>query len=305
MTIFSNPVLADLAARLLGTASSLAPKMRRLYSDVACETGSVTVETRHGTVGCTVYRPPLEEGEVPPVYVNVHGGGFVIRFPGQDDAWCRYLATEAKVVVLNVDYTTAPRGRFPLPVEQVYDVLRWASREERDWDGSRLCVGGQSAGGSLTAGAARLALREGGPRIALQVLHYPVLDLVTPRESKRRPEHKTPVRPWMGDVFETAYMPDVGLRRDPLASPAWGPNADDIENIAPALVVTAARDTLRDEGAAYAEKLAAAGSLVEHHDVPDVGHGYDILGESTEATRETYALIVRHVVAATKTSASG
>src|SRR6202000_3541036 len=97
-------------------------------------------------------------------YVNVHGGGFVVGHPEQDDPWCRYLAAHAKVAVVNTDYVLAPHRRFPVPVEQIHDVLQWASSPDREWDGTRLCVGGQSGGGNLAAGAARLALENGGAR---------------------------------------------------------------------------------------------------------------------------------------------
>ena len=86
--------------------------------------------------------------------------------------------------MVNTDYAVAPHRRFPIAVEQIYDVVSWAAAPEREWDGERLCVGGQSAGGNLSAAAARLALENGGPAIALQVLHYAPLDLVTALKDK-------------------------------------------------------------------------------------------------------------------------
>ena len=214
----------------------------------------------------------------------------------QDDPWCRYLAANANVVVINTDYAIAPNTRFPAPVEQIYDVLLWASAQERDWDGHRLCVGGQSAGGNLSAAAARMALENGGPAIALQVLHYPPLDLVTATSDKPSPlGGKAVLQPWMGAVFDTAYIPDRAQRRDRLASPAWGTNADDVTGIAPALVVTAEFDRLCGEGKRYADKLAAVGSLAEYVEVPGVDHGYNIMSDATEITRQMYDVIAGHV----------
>ena len=131
-----------------------------------------------------IYHPPQESGATPSAYVNVHGGGFVVGHAEQDDPWCRYLAVRAKTVVINTDYSLAPQQRFPVAVEQIYDVLRWAAAPEREWDGGRLCVGGQSAGGNLSAAAARLSLENAGPHLKLQVLHYPPLDLVTRAKDK-------------------------------------------------------------------------------------------------------------------------
>ena len=147
---------------------------------------------------------------------------------------------------------------FPPRWSRSTTCVRWASSSQRDWDGDNLCVGGQSAGGNLSAAAARLALENGGPQIKLQVLHYAPLDLVTRTKNKRSPAGRAAVlRPWMGEVFDTAYIPDPAQRRDRLASPAWGTNGDHIEGIAPALVVSAEFDRLRDEAAAYADKLDA------------------------------------------------
>ncbi|OBH10594.1 alpha/beta hydrolase [Mycobacterium sp. E1747] len=270
------------------------------FPEIGGETSHVTIPARHGPVPATVYHPPVGTTS-PPVYVNVHGGGFVIGHPDQDDPWCRYLAANAGVAVINPDYVLAPRHRFPAAPHQVYDVVCWAAAADRDWDGGRLCVGGQSAGGNLSAAAARLALENGGPRIALQVLHYAPLDLVTPaRDKPSSVGGRAVLKPWMGEVFDTAYVPDPGRRRDRLASPAWGGNADGIAGIAPALVVTAEHDRLRDEARRYAEKLDAVGALAECYEVAGVDHGYNIMSDAADVTLRSYARIAEHVVRATR-----
>lgn len=299
MSVLSVPLVGDSVARMLAALADRAPKRRGEFSDLAADTSIVTVPTRHGQVRCTVYRPPGRPAGGTPAYINLHGGGFVIRYPEQDDPWCRYLAARACVTVINVDYGTAPRHRFPVAAEQVYDVVVWASEPGRDWDGGRLCVGGQSAGGNLAAAAARLALENGGPKIALQVLHYAVLDLVTPLKDRPAPEGRAWLPAWLGEVFHIAYVPDPAQQRHRLASPAWGANAGGIQGIAPALVITAARDCLRDEAAAYARQLEKVGSLVEYRDVPGVDHGYDIRGESPQVTRQVYEFMAGHVSRAT------
>jgi len=284
-----------MAARLFAAVVNPTPKPGVRFPEIAGRTTEITIETRHGPVAATIYHPPSQAVR-PAVYVNVHGGGFVVGHREQDDPWCRYLAAHANVVVVNSDYVLAPHKRFPVPVEQVYDVLRWASAPERDWDGQRLCVGGQSAGGNLSAAVSRMALENGGPAIALQMLHYPPLDLVTAAAEKSSPlGSKAVLQPWMGAVFDTAYIPDRGQRQHRLASPAWGTNADDITGIAPAVVVAAEFDRLRDEAKRYADKLAAAGSLVEYVEVPGVDHGYNIMSDATETTRQIYDVIAGHV----------
>jgi acetyl esterase/lipase len=103
----------------------------------------------------------------------------------------------------------------------------------------------------------------------------------------------------MSAVFDTAYIPDREQRRHRLASPAWGSNADDITGIAPALVVTAEYDRLCGEDKRYADKLEAAGALAEYVEVRGVDHGYNIMSDATEITRQMYDLIVGHVRRAT------
>ncbi|MDX1880119.1 alpha/beta hydrolase [Mycolicibacterium sp. 141076] len=295
MSILAKPIVADAVARLFSSTINPAPKPGVRFPEITGSTTSAVIPTRHGDTAATVYWPK-SDGVPPGVYVNVHGGGFVVGHREQDDPWCRFLAAHANVVVVNTDYVLAPGHRFPAPVEQVYDVLVWAAAAEREWDGNKLCVGGQSAGGSLSAAAARLALEQGGPEIKLQMLHYAPLDLVTASKDKRSAlGDKAVMRPWMSEVFDTAYIPDPAQRRDRLASPAWGDNADDIKGIAPALIVTAEYDRLRDEAWQYAQKLDAVGTLAQYHEVPGVDHGYNIMSNATDVTRGVYEMIAGHV----------
>ncbi|WP_304115962.1 alpha/beta hydrolase [Mycolicibacterium bacteremicum] len=293
MSLLSTPVIADTLARLFSRFVNPAPKPGVRFADITADTTQVRIPTRHGDTTATVYRP---DGVPDGVYVNIHGGGFVVGHREQDDPWCRFLAARANVVVVNADYLLAPEHRFPTAVEQLYDVVAWAGAAERDWPGARLCVGGQSAGGNLSAAVSRLSLALGGPPIALQVLHYAPLDLVTATGHKRSPRGAQAImKPWMGEVFDTAYIPDRQRRRDPLASPAWGDNADEIAGIAPALIIACEYDRLRDEAAAYAKSLDAVGALVDYVEVPDVDHGYNIMSDATEVTRGMYELIAGRV----------
>jgi acetyl esterase len=302
MSLFSIPPVADTVARLLALAVNPKPTPAVRFREVPSRTSVVAIPTRHGEVTATIYHP-LSATTQPAVYVNVHGGGFVIGHPEQDDPWCRYLAAHADVVVVNPDYVLAPHRRFPTQPEQVYDVVRWVSDDERDWNGRVVCVGGQSAGGNLSAAVARLALENGGPAIALQVLHYATLDLVTSTHDKPSPAGRAALlRPWMGEVFDTAYIPDPARRRHRLASPAWESNADNLTGIAPAVVITAELDRLRGEGRRYAHKLEAVGALADYHEVPGVDHGYNIRSQTDALTRQMYALIATHVRTATAES---
>jgi acetyl esterase len=298
MSLLGTPWLADALARLAARRPGPAIAAEVSFAGLPARTQDAVIPTRHGDLRAVVYWPDAADGP-PPVYLNFHGGGFVTRHPGQDDPLCRFLAASAGVAVVNVDYDVAPAHRFPDPVEEAYDALAWAARPGHGWDGTRLCAGGQSAGGALAAGAARLALEAGGPPVALQVLHYAPLDLVTPPRGKYR-ARRQPRRPWhAAEVYDAAYAPSAAAKRDRLASPAWGPNADDIEGIAPALVITCEADLLRGEGIAYAQRLAAAGALREHLDLAGADHGYNVTGRDLALVERGYALIAKHVTAAT------
>jgi acetyl esterase len=284
------------------TLGTVARRRRAVFPELPGDMRGITVPTTVAPARAVVYRPPGGDPR-PPVHVNFHGGGYVMRGTWLDDPLCRYLAAEAGVVVVNVDYAVAPQHRFPAPPRQAFEVVRWVAEhgERHGWDGTRLTVGGQSAGGGLAAAVARQALEQGGPPIALQVLHYAPLDLATPPGEKSAATARPVLSPWMGEVFDGAYVPDPADRADPLVSPAHSSDTADLTGIAPALVVTAALDRLRAEGERYARRLERAGALAEYHDVPGVDHGYDM--RDTENARGVYDLIVRHVRRATEPSA--
>ena len=212
-----------------------------------------------------------------------------------DDPLCRYLAARAGVVVVNVDYVVAPQHPFPAPPRQAFEVVQWVAEHgaEHGWDGDRLTVGGQSSGGGLAAAAARQALEQGGPAVALQVLHYPPLDLTTRAKNKLSVIAKPILRPWMSEVFDSAYVPTRVLVPTAWCQPASPVDGADLTGIAPALVITPEFDLLRTEGQRCAQRLKHAGALVEHRDVAGADHGYDV--SDIDKARETYALIARCV----------
>jgi acetyl esterase len=297
MSLLGRP---PVAAAVAWTMQLLAPlgmgviakRTRKVFPEFPGTTREIAIPTSIGPARAVVYLPA---GQNPPTHVNFHGGGYVMRGIELDDPLCRYLAAEAGVAVVNVDYAVAPRHRFPAPPHQAYEVVRWVAEHGADqrWDGSRLTVGGQSAGGGLAAAVARLALEHGEPAIALQVLHYPPLDLTTPAADKPSAIAKPLLRPWMGEVFDNAYAPDPATRADRLASPANPADTTDLTGIAPALVLTPENDRLRAEGGRYAQRLRQAGALVEHRDIAGADHGYDM--NDIAKARDTYALIARHI----------
>jgi acetyl esterase len=303
MSVLSNVHVASAVAlgmqRLSAVGVKLAARGKPTpFPECRAEITEVVVPTSVGPARAVVYRPVGQSaGGAPnlPVHVNFHGGGYVMRDIQLDDPLCRYLAAEAGVVVVNVDYVVAPQHRFPAAPHQAYEVVRWVTEhgDAHGWDGTRLTVGGQSAGGALAAAVARQALEQGDPRIALQVLHYPPLDLVTHARDKVAAGTNPLIKPWMGDVFDNAYIPDPATRADRLASPANAADDADLTGIAPAVVLTCELDTLRGDGEAYARRLQAVGALVAHVDLPGVDHAYDM--NDLDTARRTYAFIAERL----------
>ena len=115
VSVLSTQWVADSVARLFAARVDPAPRPDVRFPEVTGRTTVASIPTRHGATTATVYHPDPQNGRIPPVYVNIHGGGFVVGHPEQDDPWCRYLAAHANVAVVNPDYVLAPHRRFPAP----------------------------------------------------------------------------------------------------------------------------------------------------------------------------------------------
>ena len=202
------------------------------------------------------------EAGVRPLLVYYHGGGFTYGDLESHDGVCRLLCRHSGANVLAIDYRLAPERPFPAAVEDARAALAWAyaHASELGADPLRVGVGGDSAGGNLAAVVSQLAAHDGGPAPVLQLLIYPVTDLSTrTRSYELFAEGFLLTRAEM-DWFEENYIGgDRSHLSDPRVSPLLAP---DLSALAPAIVITAAFDPLRDEGEEYARALRAAGTPV-------------------------------------------
>ncbi len=225
----------------------------------------------HGQIPVRLYRP-LSETAVP-VLLYIHGGGWTFgTLDGGIDHLCRTLATEAGIAVLSVDYRLAPEHKFPVPVDEALAVLSWlrAQSSALGVDPTRIAIGGDSAGGNISAAITHLDRGHSAP-LAAQVLLYPATEYAVERaswiENANAPVLTAQDTVWFWDQ----YLRSVDDRTDPRATPA---NADSFDGLPPALVIVAGHDPLRDDGLNYAGLLAKAGTSVQTLRLDGVFHGF-------------------------------
>ena len=212
-----------------------------------------------------------------PLLLYLHGGGFTVGNISTHDTLCRVLAEQSGCAVVSLDYRLAPAHRFPTAVDDAWDALAFLARHADRFgaDGTRLAVGGDSAGGTLAAVCA-IQARDAGLPLALQLLFYPGTAARQDTDSHRRfavgPLLDEPLISW----FFSQYIDDAE-RDDWRFAPL---NADDVDGVAPAWIGLAECDPVVDEGIAYADKLRAAGVPVELEIYRGVIHEFVKMGRA-------------------------
>ncbi len=251
----------------------------------------LTADGPLGPIPLRVYRPAGVPASTPlAVLVFFHGGGWVIGDLETHDVLCRQLTAGSGVSVVSVDYRLAPEHKFPAAVDDAWAATRWvvAHAGELAVDASRLAVGGDSAGGNLAAVVALLARDKGAPAIAVQVLIYPVTDLVGETRSYRDfAEGYLLTREGMR-WFIAHYLTAEAEAADWRASPI---RAQSLAGLPAALIVTAGFDPLRDEGEAYAERLRDAGVRVDSVCYGGMIHGFVPMGRLLDTAGRAISLI--------------
>lgn len=238
-----------------------------------------------GEVQLTIYRPAGEVG-ILPVVLYTHGAGWVFGDVHTHDRLVRELTTRAEAATVFVSYNFSPEAKYPTAIEQIYAALEWvaASGADHDLDPGRIAVAGDSVGGNMTAAVAIMAKRRGGPRIAGQLLYYPVTDAAFDTGSYAQFATGYWLRRDTMQWFWDQYTTDPGQRAEITASPLRA-TAEDLAGLPPALVINGEADVLRDEGEAYAAHLRAAGVPVTSVRYNGTIHDFVMLN----ALRDTHA----------------
>jgi acetyl esterase len=208
-----------------------------------------------------------------PLLVYYHGGGWVIGDLETHDGLCRFLAAHSGCRVLSIDYRLAPEHPFPAAVEDAAAAFAWAAEHasELGADPARIAVAGDSAGGNLATGVCLGARDAGGPQPAMQLLLYPVTDVVGEQASRETFAEGFLLTRNDMQWFEDHYVPNGCDPDDPRASMM---GARDVSNLPPAYVATAGFDPLRDEGEIYAERMREAGVSVVLRRHSGLIHGF-------------------------------
>src|SRR6266571_6951347 len=290
----------------------LSPKdARQMFRDTrpastppAPEIGAVkdlTADGPAGTIPARLYRPKgVPASTMLPALVFFHGGGWVIGDIETHDVLCRQLTAGAGISVVAVDYQLAPEHKFPAAVDDAWAATRWiaAHAAELGIDAGRLAVGGDSAGGNLAAVVALMARDQRAPAIALQVLLYPVTDVGAESQSYADFAEGFMLTRESMRWFAAHYLAGKSDAADWRVSPLRAPS---LAGVAPALVVTAGFDPLRDEGDAYTRRLREAGVRVDHVCYGGMIHGFAPMGRLIETGNRAVA----HVAAALRQIAGG
>jgi acetyl esterase/lipase len=258
------------------------------------KTGDIHIENRwipakdsHTTLRLRLYRRPKSMPQPAPALLWMHGGGYILGKPEQDDACCIQYARQLDMLVVSVDYRVAPEHPFPCSLDDCLAALEWlcAQAVELGVDVQRIAIGGASAGGGLAAALAQLVHDRQAIQPAFQLLVYPMLDDRTSAGSHLAdPSHlvwnqesnRFGWEAYLGATCGSADLP-------PYAVPS---RRDDLSGLPPAWIGVGSLDLFHAEAVAYAQQLQACGVACELFTVPGAFHGFDQFAQRSQLVRD-------------------
>jgi acetyl esterase len=275
----------------------MAKRARAVYADAikekmpeewkAGKREELSIPTSAGDTRLLLYKSERSTNRRLPVFMNLHGGGFIQGSAEDDEVWCRKIAEVVGCAVISVEYHLAPEYPFPVALEECYDVLKWvqSQADKMEMDSARIAVGGHSAGGNLAAALCILARERQEFSILYQVLNYPPLDFTVDPFSKS--SRDTLLTAKAQEFFTACYIKDEEQRANPLASPLLASNFAELPD---ALIISAEYDPLCEEDKLYALRLSEAGVGVTYKMFAGCMHAFTHFGPEPAAT-EAWSLI--------------
>lgn len=253
-----GPPLENLAAKdarqvLIGAQNSVSYD----YSDIEESERKITQDGQ--TITLHIVKPKRSKDNLP-VFMFFHGGGWVLGDYPTHKRLVRDLVVKSGAVAVFPDYTPTPDAKFPVAINQAYAATKWVYGNGKSIgiDGSRLAVVGNSVGGNMATVVALMAKDKNGPKIAFQLLLWPVTDADMSRPSYKTYSNgrflTTPTMEWMWDM----YIPNPADRKQKYVSPI-NATLEELKGLPPTLIQVAENDILHDEGVAYGRKLDEAG----------------------------------------------
>lgn len=235
---------------------------------------------------------PIGVGANAPVFIFIHGGGWVLGDYPTHRRLVRDLVVESGAVAVFPDYTPSPEAHYPVAINQIYATIKWVADHgnEIGVNGKNLAVVGNSVGGNMTASVVLMAKDKNGPAIKLQVMMWPVTDVDFETSSyKELGEGRFLTRNMMIWFWDN-YLPDKNTRKEIYASPLKA-SLEQLKGLPPTLIQTAENDVLRDEGEAFARKLDEAGVPVTLTRYGGLIHDYGLLNPLAEIPAVKTALL--------------
>lgn len=222
------------------------------------------IKTDSRSTPVRIYLPNQKENL--PIILFIHGGAWVAGNLDTHDNLARYLCSQVEAVVVSVGYMNAPEGKFPLQLEQSLDALTWIIHYANEFsaNSSKLAIVGDSAGGNMAAALCLIVRDRQGPKIDLQVLINPALDLWCNGTIERQNDHLDTLR-WQANQ----YVSNPEEVNNSYVSPL---HAKDLSNLPPTLILLAEKDELRPDGERFAERLIKAGVPTYTYLQKEIGH---------------------------------
>ena len=253
------------------------------------------LDTEEGKVRVLTYN--LENPEKLPLFVNIHGGGFILGNPEMDDPYMMNVALNANVKIISIDYSLAPESMFPKGLNECYTVLKYAQNNPDKFgiNENKIVVGGHSAGGNFSAAICLKNAQSKELNIKGLILDYPPLDIFTDPYLKPRGSGLVAIiflSPKQCRTFNECYFNIKEERKNPLISPVYA-SQEQLKTFPPTLIITAGKDSLCTEAENFKDMLIESGVDVTHKRFESSPHGFTL--SSRPDAQEGWKMMIEHL----------